>query len=271
MAQPYTVQFGPWSPDLSNVAVQMPNQWGATPLPCADCLNVYYQDGNYRVLPGLNTIGPSLGTQIQAAFTWYDDTADEEIVFAATSNGISALADNMWSTVLLSTGITTIVSTGLVLGTGGLGFGLVQSGQANSLGTRATMGLGKSTVLGQILNGILVAGRGFDYVGYQTQSSGLPQAGSLTPSTDIHGNLVTNISYTNLEVLGGTTSFTAVSINAPNLGQSYFSALVVPALGVNLASSAALYASTATASSWTFFATAVNFVPGTEYNVSLLP
>jgi hypothetical protein len=51
-AQPFTFQFGPWVPDLANVAVQMQFQYGATPVLCADVLNVFYADGCYRSMPG---------------------------------------------------------------------------------------------------------------------------------------------------------------------------------------------------------------------------
>ena len=52
-AQPFTFQFGPWVPDLANVAVQMQFQYGATPVLTADCLNVFFSDGCYRSFPGL--------------------------------------------------------------------------------------------------------------------------------------------------------------------------------------------------------------------------
>jgi hypothetical protein len=59
MAQPWTLQFGPWAPDLQNVAVQMPFQYGATPVPSADCLNVYYVNGVYKSVP---TAAPVAGS-----------------------------------------------------------------------------------------------------------------------------------------------------------------------------------------------------------------
>jgi hypothetical protein len=56
MADPYTIHYGPWSPDLANVAVEFSRQFSSTDVPCADCLNVYYADGCYRSLPSAVTI-----------------------------------------------------------------------------------------------------------------------------------------------------------------------------------------------------------------------
>lgn len=101
MSRPYTVKFGPWLPDLSNVGVEMPMQWTETELPTADCLNVFYADSSYRCLPSLASFGPTLGTPILDAFSWYDDTAGKEIVFAATANGFSQLEDGAWTAIPL--------------------------------------------------------------------------------------------------------------------------------------------------------------------------
>lgn len=101
MARPYTVKFGPWLPDLQNVGVEMGMQWTETELPVADCLNVYYADSSYRCLPGPSSIGPTLGTPILDAFTWYDNTGGKEIVFAATANGFSQLEDGVWTQIPL--------------------------------------------------------------------------------------------------------------------------------------------------------------------------
>lgn len=99
MSKPYTVRFGPWLPDLQNVGVEMPFQWSETELPVADCENVYYQDAAYRCLPAPASIGPSLGTQILDAATWYDQTQGKEIVFAATANGFFQLVDGAWTQI----------------------------------------------------------------------------------------------------------------------------------------------------------------------------
>lgn len=87
MSQPYTLQYGPWSPDLSNVAIQMQYQYGATPIPCADVQNVYYSNGAYRSLPSLKNYNPNaLSTQVVGALTYYD-AAGTAIPCAGSING----------------------------------------------------------------------------------------------------------------------------------------------------------------------------------------
>lgn len=108
MPKPYTVKFGPWAPDLQNVGVETPFQWSETELPISDCENVYYQDGSYRSMPSLSSIGPSLGTPIVNAFTWYDDTSGTEIVMAATANGFYQLIDGAWSAVPFTTNLSSL-------------------------------------------------------------------------------------------------------------------------------------------------------------------
>src|SRR6185437_6444198 len=103
MPRPYTIRFGPWTPDLQDVAVEMPNQWSDTELPVADCQNVYWQDAAYRCLPGLASIGPSLGTPILDAFTWYDNTQQKEVLFALTANGAFTMIDQVWSAISTET------------------------------------------------------------------------------------------------------------------------------------------------------------------------
>lgn len=99
MPKPYTVKFGQWLPDLQDVGIEMPFQWTETELPVADCENVYYQDAAYRCLPAPAPIAPSLGIPVLACFTWYDNTAGKEVVFAATANGFYTLIDNVWTQV----------------------------------------------------------------------------------------------------------------------------------------------------------------------------
>lgn len=99
MPKPYTVKFGQWLPDLQDVGVEMPFQWTETELPVADCENVYWQDAAYRCLPAPASFAPSLGIPILACFTWYDNTAGKEIVFATTASGVYQLVDNVWTQI----------------------------------------------------------------------------------------------------------------------------------------------------------------------------
>lgn len=103
MADPYTIRFGGWLPDLQNNGVEVPPQDNDIELPAADCLNVYWQDSSYRCLPSLASIGPSLGTPILDCFTWYDNTQGKEVLFATTANGLWTLVDGVWSSVSIET------------------------------------------------------------------------------------------------------------------------------------------------------------------------
>lgn len=103
MPKPYTIKFGPWAPDLQDVGIEMPFQWSDTQLPVADCENVYWQDAAYRCLPAPAPTGPSLGTPILDCFTWYDNSEQKEVLFAATANGLSALIDGAWSALSIET------------------------------------------------------------------------------------------------------------------------------------------------------------------------
>lgn len=99
MTELHTITYGPWAPDLENVGVQVMSWQQAVDLPVADCLNVFWENGSYRCLPGLASIGPSLGIPITNAVSWYDQAVGKEIVFAATANGLSMLEDDVWSSV----------------------------------------------------------------------------------------------------------------------------------------------------------------------------
>jgi hypothetical protein len=47
----------------------------------------------------LAAVGPTLGTPILQCFTWYDNTAGKEIIFAATANGFYTLVDGTWTQI----------------------------------------------------------------------------------------------------------------------------------------------------------------------------
>lgn len=67
MPQPYAIKFGPWMPDGDESALTAPFQYSATPLPLADCLNVYWADQAYRSLPGISTSGTAVPSQVLGA------------------------------------------------------------------------------------------------------------------------------------------------------------------------------------------------------------
>jgi hypothetical protein len=213
MPNPYTIQFGPWSPDLQNVAVQMPYQFGATPVPSADCLNVYYADGAYRSMPAPASIGAPADSPIVNAVTWYDDTDQQEIVFAASANGIEQLIDGVWSVVPVATSIT-IPAFGHLIG-------ITLAGMNRATGQGIALRLGTATVQGQIFNGIIGVGTSGNYSGFGETPASASSFGSLTPYTDINGNAPVGI----FNNTGGNPGFFIymLSSSGSDPGQSYFS------------------------------------------------
>lgn len=251
MPQPCTIQFGLWSPDLQNIAVQIPAVPGPIPMPCADCLNVYYQDGAYRCVPSPQSIGPSLAAQALNAFTWYDETSGNEIIFAATANGISGLTSDVWTAIpvlnalsVALTGLSLKINVGAAILPTGLGIALSQ---------------GSITITrGQRLNATMLAGQngGGNNNGYR--SGGF---GSLSPSTDTGGNLVTAVE------ANETTDTLTLTINTGSLGQSYFSSLFISNTGT-FTSSSATYSSSGAVSTWVW-STNADFVNNDSYSVIL--
>jgi len=64
-----TLEHGSWSPDLQNNAVEVTPGQPEVEAPSADCLNVYYQDGGYRCLPGINPYAYALGVLLSSTLT----------------------------------------------------------------------------------------------------------------------------------------------------------------------------------------------------------
>lgn len=100
MPQPYSIQFGPWSPDLANVAVQMQMQYSATVVPCADVLNMFYSNGTYKSLPTL-TVQSTLNQEPLGVFTAIDPSGNPEI-YAGASGNLYRQAGTSWFTMMSS-------------------------------------------------------------------------------------------------------------------------------------------------------------------------
>jgi hypothetical protein len=100
MAQPFTIQFGAWSPDLANVAVQMQFQYAATEMPCADCQNVYYSNGNYKNLPTLS-VSSTLNQIVLGAFTAIDPSGNPQ-VYAGAQGNLYWQVGTSWFTMMSS-------------------------------------------------------------------------------------------------------------------------------------------------------------------------
>lgn len=105
-----TIQYGGWTPDLANVAFQMPDQQGPVIVPVADCLNVYFANGTYQSLPTPTAVsGGTLAGQCTGAFTFMDATGNP-IPMAGVLNGQAYYwTGSAWAS-LLNTGFGTIAS-----------------------------------------------------------------------------------------------------------------------------------------------------------------
>ena len=113
------------------------------------------------------------------AFTYYDDVANQEVLFAGTSTGIAALIDGVWSLIPVET-------ESVVQGVGvSAKFSL--SSTATGAALSATFGLNSGTAQGQLYASTLIAGAVnpiINDVGYSDGNFEGAQAGSLTPPTD---------------------------------------------------------------------------------------
>jgi hypothetical protein len=223
--RPVTIQYGPWAPDLQNVAVQLPELAGPIPVPAADCLGVYYQDGAYRCIPAPAEIAPSVGSQVLSAFTWYDESTGEEIVFFAGSDAINALIAGSY--------------TGIPVGFAPTSFGI-------------QITLGQISVFAGIYNGSLIEGNSNSWEGYNSAgatylTSGTGNFGSISPTTDGNGHSILVLAGRSLHPGGSST---ILVIGAGSLGSSYFTTLSGTALTSSLASSAATYSTGSGYSQW---------------------
>lgn len=106
MAQPYTVQFGPWLPDGADLAYTMPFQYSASPIPCADVLNVYYGMGAYRSLNSFAATSAALASQALGAFTALDSSGNPQI-YVASGADLFHLSGSSWVNVSKSAGAYT--------------------------------------------------------------------------------------------------------------------------------------------------------------------
>ena len=240
MADPLTINFGPWSPDLQNVPVDVLNTPMPLTVPTADCLNVYYQDGQYRCLPGLNPFGPALGAQALQAFNWYDNTDAVEILFAATANGIQELIDGVWSPVGVENVIVVQPASWATLRTTFTGLVSVAPMKAAT----TWKGAGLTVSGGSIYNGTLKAG-----VSSDGNSTGFKIAtfGTMTPASDQQGHPFGAL--LNQFLPGPGNNRTILTINAL-LPQNYFSTLNVTQISLTLASSAASYSQSGGTTTW---------------------
>lgn len=257
---PTTLTFGPWAPDLSSQGV--PVIWTVPSLgavPCVDVLNVRYQDSNWICCESPVVAGPSLADMAVGAFTWYDNTGSQEIVFAASADGISALIDGAWVSVPTENFVS-------VTARGFSSFSrMAAMTQARGFSSTTKVGTVTTSLSGFVYDGTLTQGSasGGLLVGYGTGY------GSMSPSNDTRGNQILTLA------AAPTASQLSLQIGKGNLGQTYFTTITItgPSSTLSLSASAATYNTDgSTESTWRWSGSVNPFgtnPAGTTYHVRL--
>jgi hypothetical protein len=91
-----SVMFGPWVPDVANIPV--PVSATVMEVPVADCLNVYFANGNYRSLPTAVEQGTPLPAQCLGCFTAIDQEGSPQ-VYAGTRTHLYHWNGSGWTDV----------------------------------------------------------------------------------------------------------------------------------------------------------------------------
>jgi len=251
MSAQFTLKFDGWAPDLQNVALETDGSSGA--VPCADCLNVYFQDAAFRCLPGPNPFGPTLGEQALNLFSGYDNIAADNYVYAGTANDIQLLQDGVWTSVPIEPTISyQLTGVQISMATGGGS----TSHQKAVTGSAMKITIGKVTPSGGFYyNGTLTADSNGVLTGYASGSYG-----SISPTATWDGiallALQTNSTITQL-VLNGT------------LAKNYFTTLSFPSINRSLPTSSATLTQANGTTRW-LWNSSVGFKVGTKYTVRIV-
>jgi len=252
MSAQFTLKFDGWAPDLQNVALETDGSSGA--VPCADCLNVYFQDAAFRCLPGPNPFGPTLGEQALNLFSGYDNIAADNYVYAGTANDIQLLQDGVWTPVPIEptisyqlTGVQIAFSTG----------GGSTSHQKAVTGSAMKITIGTVTPTGGIYySGTLTAGSNSGVVfGY---AQGV--YGSINPTQTWAGIAITAIQ--------STSSTTSITL-AATLPKAYFTTLKFPSLNKSLPTSSATLTQNNGTTQW-LWNSSVGLNTGFNYTVQIV-
>jgi len=261
---PLTVQFGPWAPDQSENPIQFPDQLGPIPVPCADCLNVIYTNGNYRSIASPqvaaidgNPIQPLSAVPV-SAFSYFDTVEQQETVFAGTAAGVQQLnADGSWSQIsLITTQTVALVGVAMGIKVGNFANALTPAGQRMTMrvGVLTPMIEGITFVAGTYAQAGGPHGGGFSFIGYGAASRVF---GSLVTSILSFGTLV------NLYDSQGADS--VLGVDSPtDPGQSAFTSIT--ANGKTYTSASATYTYSLGVAKWVF-PSLFGFATGTTYAV----
>lgn len=264
---PITLQFGPWAPDQADTPVQVQDNQGPMMVPLADVLNVYFQNGSYKSIasPANSTINgntiAALSDQALAAFSYFDNVAQQETIFAGTQGGIQQLKpDGTWITVPFISSL----NVGLIGAS--MSFSVGNFANTNKLrGSTLTFTTG---VMNPVLSGIaFVAG---SYSASGINYSGINRQGHPGPIPGFGTAIFANIEFGSFQTLMDVTaegSFLIVG-TATNPGQSAFASIL--SNGVTQTSASAIYSFSAASQQATWeFPLAFGFAQGTTYQVLL--
>lgn len=265
---PVTIQYGPWSPDQADTPIQIPDTNGPLPVPCADCLNVIYTNGNYRSInsPSNATINGNaikvMTVSPVSAFSYFDQVAQQETVFAGTSTGVQQLnPDGSWSNVtLITTQITALIGAALRFVAGNF----LNSNSARGAGLLFTIGAITPSITGQaFVAGTVTLHSPFGatkYVGYNQTAIG-PNFGSLAVTDSF-----TFGTFEALEDVSGSSNFIVGALSDP--GKGAFATMLVNGVTQTSASCGYAYSASQQTATWAFPA-AFGLSPGTTYTVVL--
>lgn len=263
---PVTLQFGPWAPDQSDTPIQIPDSQGPLPVPCADVLNVIYTNGNYRSInsPSIASINGNaiqqIGVQPVNAFSYFDEVAQQETVFAGTGVGVQQLnPDGSWSQVTLTTTqITALIGTSMSLKAGSFLNNTQFTGSQLkfAVGSLIPVVAGISFVAG---NFFLSGGR--TYTGYNNQG----QAYVIPPfGTKLSANLVLGTFDALMDAPFGRSDFVIAAASDPTQGAF----TTISSNGVTKTSASASYIYESGKATWEF-ASQFGFAAGSTYQVTL--
>lgn len=261
---PLTVQFGPWAPDQSENPIQFPDQLGPIPVPCADCLNVIYTNGNYRNIasPQVATIdGNPIVPMSEApvsAFSYFDTVEQQETVFAGTADGVQQLnADGTWSQIsLITTQNVALVGLSMAFTAGHFANALTPLGQK----IRTKVG-----VLTPVIEGTTFVAGGAT-INLQPPFTSLSYHGYNSLGSTTYGTLVyQSLPFGTLAALYDQFAGSVLEVNvATDPTQSAFT--TIKANGKTYTSAASTYSYSLGVARWVFPA-AFGFASGTTYQV----
>lgn len=261
---PLTIQFGPWAPDQSENPVQFYDQLGPVAVPCADCLNVIYTNGNYRSIasPQMATID---GNPIQpmavppvSAFSYFDTVEQQETVFAGTATGVQQLnADGSWSQIsLITTQAVALTGLSMSFTPGHFANALTPLGQK----IRTSVG-----VLTPVIEGTTFVAGGHT-LNLQPPFTNIVYAGYSSSSSNPFGTLVTqSLPFGTLASLYDAFGGSVLAVNsATDPTQTAFTN--IKANGKTYTAASAIYSYSRGLARWQFPA-AFGFASGTTYQV----